>query len=105
MSVKRVALACLFLSGITCAPQADPPRTPPPAPASTEIAPPPVPVVGGFKERIDAALEHVRQRDLLTTHGFWTVFHGILGQGLSTTLTNPETNERVNAIDYIRSEE
>ncbi len=62
---------------------------------------PPAPVLGGFKERIDAALEHVRQRDLLTTHGFWTVFHGILGQGLSTTLTNPETNERVNAIDYI----
>jgi hypothetical protein len=63
------------------------------------VALPQVPTA--FRDRIDAALEHVRRRDLLTTHGFWTVFHGILGQGLETTLLDPATNQRVNAIDYI----
>jgi hypothetical protein len=55
-----------------------------------------------LKTRIEAVLEQVRSRDLLTTHAFWTVFHGILGTGLEkTTLKNPETGQKVNAIDYI----
>ena len=55
-----------------------------------------------MKVRIDAALEHVQQRDLLTTHGFWTVFHGILGMGPNqTTLLDPVTNQRRKAIDYV----
>ncbi len=55
-----------------------------------------------MKPRVELALEQVRNRDLLTTHGFWTVFHGILGTGLENTmLKNPETGKKVNAIDYI----
>ncbi len=55
-----------------------------------------------LKTRVEAALQQVRDRDLLTTHAFWTVFHGILGTGLEkTTLTDPETKKRINAIDYI----
>jgi hypothetical protein len=55
-----------------------------------------------LKTRVAAALDEVRGRDLLTTHAFWTVFHGILGMGIeNTTLYNPETKKRVNAIDYI----
>jgi hypothetical protein len=53
------------------------------------------------RERVEAALRQVRQRDLLTTHGFWTVFHGILGMGPDTTLLDPLTGRRVNALDYI----
>lgn len=55
-----------------------------------------------LKTRVEAALQQVRDRDLLTTHAFWTVFHGILGTGLEkTTLTDPESKKKVNAIDYI----
>jgi hypothetical protein len=55
-----------------------------------------------LKDRIDAALENVRRRDVLTTHSFWTVFHAILGMGLEqTTLLDQETNQRFNAIEYI----
>jgi hypothetical protein len=55
----------------------------------------------GLKERVEMAIEQVRHRDLLTTNGFWTVFHGILGLGPSLTLLNPDTNQRVNALEYI----
>jgi hypothetical protein len=54
--------------------------------------------------RIEAALASVRQRDLLTTNSFWTIFHGILGMGPDTMLKNPETGKRHNALDYIFSE-
>jgi hypothetical protein len=56
----------------------------------------------GLQGRIEAALNQVKERDLLTTNSFWTVFHGILGNGPSTTLLDPLTNRRVNAIEYIR---
>jgi hypothetical protein len=51
--------------------------------------------------RIEAALKNVRDRDLLTTNSFWTIFHGILGSGPDATLLDPMTQQRVNAIDYI----
>jgi len=58
-----------------------------------------------LKTRVEAALQDVRDRDLLTTHAFWTVFHGILGTGLEKTMltdsTDPKTKKKVNAIDYI----
>src|SRR5437016_4775479 len=55
-----------------------------------------------LKKRIDAALEHVRDRNLLVKHGFWTIFHAILGTGLEKTmLTDPMTDEKFNAMDYI----
>ncbi len=54
-----------------------------------------------LKQRIEAALENVKKRDLLTTHAFWTIFHGILGSGFETTVFHVETRERIRAIDYI----
>jgi hypothetical protein len=67
-------------------------------------APAPIPILAAHKDRIDAVLKHVRQRDLLTDHGFWTIFHGILGMGPNDAmLLNPVTKKRVNAVDYIAS--
>jgi hypothetical protein len=55
------------------------------------------------RRRIDAAIENVRRRNLLTSNGFWTVFHGILGLGpRATTLRDPKSGSEVNAFDYIR---
>jgi hypothetical protein len=52
--------------------------------------------------RIEAAVENVRKRDLLMSNGFWTIFHGILGLGPQTvTLLNPDTGQRVNAVEHI----
>jgi hypothetical protein len=64
--------------------------------APTETPPPEI-----LKERIEVVLQMIRRRDLLTTNGFWTIFHGILGLGPSVNLLNPETGARVNALDYI----
>jgi hypothetical protein len=61
--------------------------------------PAPLPRLG----RVEAAIRNVRERDLLTTNGFWTVFHGILGLGPATTLLNPETGQKINALDFIRN--
>src|SRR5262249_52938705 len=54
-----------------------------------------------LKERIEAAIDNVRQRDLLISNGFWTVFHGILGLGSGVQLKHPQLGIRVNAVDYI----
>jgi hypothetical protein len=61
----------------------------------------PTPLSRDSGQRILAAIHNVRDRDLLTTNGFWTVFHGILGMGFSTTLRDARTGQKVNAIDYI----
>jgi hypothetical protein len=63
------------------------------------VAPKPLPP--GPQSRIEAAVQNVRDRDLLTTNGFWTVFHGILGLGPSVQLVDPVTHEKFNAVDYI----
>jgi len=63
--------------------------------------PPPSNTADPARTRLEAAIKHVRERDLLTTNGFWTIFHGILGLGPGLTLRNPETNQRVNALDAI----
>jgi hypothetical protein len=98
----------LALAGAGCAPVEEvPPEAPAPPPApdrSNErvpVAPPGVNAESPLQRRIDAALEQVRQRDVLTTHGFWTVFHAILGLGPEVTLLDPETKRRVNALDHI----
>jgi hypothetical protein len=54
-----------------------------------------------FQARLEAAITQAVQRDLTTSHGFWTVFHGILGLGPSITLLDVKTGKRVNALDYI----
>jgi hypothetical protein len=68
---------------------------------SLDVRPSPLP--DGLRSRIEAAVQNVRERDLLTTNGFWTVFHGILGLGPSVQLVDPMTREKVNALDYICS--
>jgi hypothetical protein len=70
-------------------------------PAAERITKLPMPGPAGPRSRLEAAIENVRQRELLTTNGFWTVFHGILGLGPGVMLRNPENGERVNAVDYI----
>jgi hypothetical protein len=79
--------------GLTCAPQHEPTT-------NDKKNGPEVPQA--LKDRIEAALKHVRQRELLVNHSFWTVFHAILGMGFETTLTDPKTNEKHRAIDYVR---
>src|SRR5262245_38376579 len=89
-----------------CAPVDEPTPPPPTLPEPTALQPE-AESIGPPKEadrtraRREAALRQVRERDLLTTNSFWTVFHGILGVGPEATLLDPETNRRVNAIDYI----
>ncbi|HMF10939.1 MAG TPA: hypothetical protein VKE94_01500, partial [Gemmataceae bacterium] len=68
-------------------------------PEKLQIAPKALPK--GPRYRIEAAVQNVRDRDLLTTNGFWTVFHGILGLGPSVKLVDPVTREKFNAVDYI----
>src|SRR5262245_25002334 len=63
------------------------------------IAPKALPA--GPRYRIESAVQNVRERDLLTTNGFWTIFHGILGLGPSVKLVDPKTREKVNAVEYI----
>ncbi len=55
----------------------------------------------GIKERIEAAVNNIRARQLTFNNGFWTIFHGILGLGPGIELTDPKTNERIRAIDHI----
>ena len=63
----------------------------------------PLQMPGGLQQRLEFAINNVRHRDLETTNGFWTVFHGIIGLGPSVTLRYPHTDKRVNALDYICS--
>jgi hypothetical protein len=77
-------------------------------PATQEAAPEPIkflpkPTPLPRLGRVEAAIRNVRERDLLTTNGFWTVFHGILGLGPGVSLMDPETGKKVNALDYIRN--
>jgi hypothetical protein len=96
-------LALLAFTGIGC-----PPAPPPPEKIKKDEAkventfPAPIEEPANLKGRIEGAISHVQNRDLLTTHAFWTVFHGILGTGLENTMLKDEfTGKKVNAIDYI----
>jgi hypothetical protein len=98
------AAAALFLAA--CAPVESPNKetdNKPGLPPGEQLSKPPTPKPEpkGLKERIEAAIDNVRRRELETRNGFWTIFHGILGLGPSVTLRNPETGEHVNAVDYI----
>jgi hypothetical protein len=108
MSVKvlgRLALGAA-LCCLGCAPVDEPTPARPPVPEPAAVEPAAEPIgppteADGTRARIEAALRQVRERDLLTTNSFWTVFHGILGMGPDATLLDPETHRRVNAIEYI----
>lgn len=54
-----------------------------------------------LQARVEAAIHNVKSRDLRTDHGFWTIFHGILGMGPETELVDPQTRKRINALDHI----
>ncbi len=78
----------------------DPTPEKPPVQAETIIKPP-QPVTDPARLKVEAAIDHIRSRDLLTTNGFWTVFHGILGLGPTLMLKDPDTGKKFNAVDYI----
>lgn len=52
-------------------------------------------------DRLRSAIKQVRDRQLLTTNSFWTIFHGILGNGIEMSLLNPETRQKVAAVEQI----
>ncbi len=103
--MRRFPIALMILlafTGVGCPPAPPVDATKKDAPNPVESIPKPPETPDDVKVRIDAALEQVRSRDLLTTNAFWTVFHGILGSGLErTTLTNPDTRKKINAIEHI----
>jgi hypothetical protein len=114
MFAKKLAFCLLasFLAilGVTCAP-VDSPGTkdesastaPTEKTRTEETKSIPSYALTGLRPRIEAAIDQVRRRDVLTTNGFWTVFHAILGMGPGTKLRYPDSDERVNALDYICS--
>jgi hypothetical protein len=61
----------------------------------------PVKVPDSFKAKIELALHNIATRELLITHSFWTVLHGILGSGLDATCYDPRRKKHVNAMEYI----
>lgn len=108
--------AALAVGYVGCAPVDEPATGKPAPPIATPVPevrplPEPRPLERGpadagprerlLKERIEAAIEQVRHRDLLLSNGFWTVFHGILGLGPDITLKHPELGTRVKAVDYL----
>lgn len=93
-----------------CAPVGPPAPQEKEGPAPTAAVEPietPRPAVqkaSGPQRRIESAIENVRRRKLLTTNGFWTVFHGILGLGpKAAILREPRTGIEVNALKHIRT--
>lgn len=54
-----------------------------------------------LQQRIDAAIDQVQRREVQTSHGFWTVFHALLGVGSDLQLVDPASGTRVSAIDHI----
>jgi hypothetical protein len=101
ITLPAVAAAALGLA--TCAPVDQPATTRETATRTADARPasPPVTPAGGLRGRVEAAVQHVRRRSLLTTNGFWTVFHGILGLGPSVRLLDPTTGGSMNALDYV----
>jgi len=106
LAIGTVAI-CLPLS---CAPVDSPSPSNPSTPSASDspvrtVSHTSVPDSGrkNLQMRIENAIDMVRNRDMLTTHAFWTVFHGLLGLGHSLELHDPETGRTVNALDYIAS--
>jgi hypothetical protein len=102
-------LTLLLITAVSCAPSGPPKQKSPDSTSSL----PSVPQTGpkelvspdaeALNKRVTAVLADIHGRDLLTTHAFWTIFHGILGMGPDTMLTDPVTRERVKALDRVRS--
>lgn len=89
-------IVLLAFTSIACPPAPDVPKK------AIAKERPPVEAPEPLRDRVEAAIDQIESRELLTTHAFWTIFHGILGSGLEKTmLTNPATKKKINAIDYI----
>ncbi len=115
--MKRIfvagVIALLMLWG--CAPidapldsdESEAPAATPGASAEPAAAPKPAakkelpPIPDGLRQRVASAITNVRERSLITDNAFWTVFHGILGLGPGVELTDPVTNRKTRALDYI----
>src|SRR5262245_32154282 len=97
LKVSPLFLLLIFTS-VTCAPKDDSPKKSGIVDDKKDDSP--MVVSGPMQKRIKACLDHVASRDLLTSHHFWAVFHGILGQGFETTLLD-EKGKKINAIDYV----
>lgn len=109
MTARRHLVALLIaglLATTSCAPVGPPeppeegttPALPPPdrEPKATPSARP-----SGLQMRVEAAIKNVRDRSLLRSNAFWTVFHGILGLGPGVELVDSRTGSKVNALDYV----
>jgi hypothetical protein len=108
MFESRILRCFLLLPVLSagCAPGEETAGGDDPAPVERIAAPAPPPrpeaaLRGGLQARVEAALRQVRDRDLLTTNSFWTVFHAILGVGPEAQLLDPLTRRRVNAVEWI----
>jgi hypothetical protein len=72
-------------------------------PSATSSTPLTARSVDPLEKRIEAAINLVRGRSLDQSHGFWTIFHGILGLGPDVRMTDNKTGQTVKALDYIRN--
>ncbi len=70
--------------------------------AEPELVQHPVGDMAHLKKRLEDALQDVRSRDIPKTKAFWTIFHGILGNGLDTKLYDADSKSYRNALQYIR---
>jgi hypothetical protein len=96
----KLLFVLFALMGLNCAPADPTPRVA--NNGENRVDDKPSAVSTSLKDRIEAAIDHVRSRPLRSDLGFWTIFHGILGLGPETTmLVNPDTKEQFNAVDYI----
>jgi hypothetical protein len=95
--------AFLAVGSLTCAPRDEkPPSDNRIANADGGVRPPHF-NPDDLKARIESALAQIKKRELAPDHGFWTIFHAILGMGFDTELTVNEKDGRktVKAIDYV----
>ncbi len=87
-------------SGPGAIPMAGPGLPPPFVPPAADV----VPVTpDALRTRVEDAVKQIRARELRVSHGFWTIFHAILGLGPTVTMVDDETGARVNALDFIAS--
>jgi hypothetical protein len=98
-----IGLVVLAVGGLTCAPRDDhPPRDDKIVNPDGGVRPPFF-NADDLKARIEAALAQIKKRELAPDHGFWTIFHAILGMGFDTELVVRDKGgpTRVKAIDYV----
>src|ERR1043166_7740710 len=95
--IGTVLIAVVLLTCTGCPPA---PVASSRAPSATAAAAQPI---DPLEKRIEAAINQVRGRTLEQSHGFWTIFHGILGLGPDVKMIDPKTGKLVKALDYIRN--